>query len=339
MDYFGVVREAWGLVRRERGLWGLGAIELLHHLMLWLLMLVVMLPVVLLAMVAAASRDSVAMSTFGDGVAFWLASRYVELMALLVAVFLAYTAAAVLSLAAQAGIVSETAKTLAGEKPSATAGLAVGFKRWWRAAAILALPALPGLLYALLLAILVRSLVAAPLAAGEQLDFVQLQAVMSGLSPVSWLVGLVALPLGVLAAVALRIGIIEDTEWRVALKDAWRFCREHLTHVALLFLVLYLVAFAATLVAELAIGMVGGVFGVGAVLVGTSAGLEAGVAVGAVGIVALLVLLAAFMAGLGLVSSVSWTMMWMRLRPDQSPTAEAASAVSLSTGPRQEESQ
>lgn len=340
MDYFGVVREAWDVVRRERGLWGLGAIELLRHLTLWALIAVVAVPMVMLSMVAAASRDSVAMSVFGDGLAFWLASRYVGLLALLVAVFLAYTAAAVLSLAAQAGIVSETAKALDGERPSATAGLAVGFKRWWRAAAILALPALPSLLYALILAIVVRSLVAAPLAAGERLDFVQLQGVMSGLSPVSWVVGLVALPLGVLAAVALRIAIIEDIEWREAFKGAWEFCREHFSHVALMFLVLYLVAFAATLVAELAVGIIGGVLGVGAVLVGTSAGLEAGVAVGAVAIVVLLVLFGMFMAGLGLVSSISWTIMWSRLRPPgQSPAIVAASAVSLSTGPRQEETQ
>lgn len=325
MDYFGVVREAWDVIKRERGLWGLAAIELVHYLLLMLLALLTSVPVVMLA-AAAASQQRLAVSSVIDTATFWFASHYTALLILLGVVFVAYATAAVLSVAAQAGIVDQAARSLRGGVVVAGDGLGVGFRLWWRAASILALPALPALLYYLALAIVMQAMVAAPLSTGARPDLAGVNTAIGLLSPVSTMVGVLGIPLGVLAILALRFGVIRDLAWRDAFREAWRFAKVHFTHVALLYLVLLLVILLATFASEFVFGMLSAVFLGAALVVGMNVGKAVGIAIGVVGGILVVAAFCAFLAVLSLVNSVSWTVMYVRLNePIPQSMAEEAS--------------
>lgn len=315
-------------MRRERGLLGLASLEVVHVTLLWVLVLAGSVPFLMVVLLAVPAQESVAVSGFSDAVLFWLSQNYRALMVVIVVAFVAYTAAAVLSVAAQGGIVSETARSLSGAKASASSGLTTGFRLWWRSAAILALPALPSLIVVLGLAVALQVGIAAPLAAGARPDFLRFELVADALAPVSSLFSIAAVPLSVWAFVSLRFAIIDDLAWRASFARGWRLLKSHPGEIALMFIVVYVVAFAVALAAELAAGAIAGVLGAIAFVLGIQAGLRAGAFLGVIAALVLLVLMAVTSAGLSALSSVCWTVMWTKLTVQEADPIVAESLPS-----------
>lgn len=315
MDYFEIVRGGWAVVRRERGLWWLGAVEALHVLLLWLLMLSVTLPLLLVLFLAFAPQQDLPLPPIADDLSFWLSRNYVALMASMVIAFLAYAVAAVVTVAAQGGIVHQVGQALRGGPVSASRGLAAGFAMWWRTAAILALPALPSLLFLLALALMLQFMVVGPLSAGGSPDALQLRITLDAISPLSTLVSFATVPLSVWAFLALRFAILADLTWRDAYVAAWRLAKAHLKDVALLFLVIYAVMFVVAFVAEVVIGLASGLLSLVAILSWSMGGVAVAIAFVAFAALVAMIALAGVSAGIALVTSAVWTLFWTRLQP------------------------
>jgi hypothetical protein len=253
---------------------------------------------------------------------------------LLAVTFLVWAVLLVIDVAAQGGLTSEGRRVLAGEGASFGRGLSFGMKRWWRTAVVMALPALPGLVYLLVVVIVLWAQLVRPLASGAPPDLAALGALanaLSAISPLSYLSSLLAIPLGVWAMLALRFGLVDDLAWARAFGAAWALVRHRFVDVLLITLIIYAIAYAAALV----IGIMGTVLAAGfafvVVSVATSGAASTAWLIGGAGILVLGVVLAAWSLAFSVYYSLVWTAFWVRAKEPGSAEAVIAAPASAGT--------
>jgi hypothetical protein len=323
VEYGRILRGAWTISVRTRALWWLGAISAAQ---------VAVYSVVVAGLTAPLSVmpgfvSTIASIEAGDSsgldaaraqplftAAEWLGAHLEVVVIGAIAVFSAWLVLGVFDVAAQIGIVTQVDAVAESRSASLTTGLRDGFRLWWRAVALLALAALPALVYLLLMALLVLFAVTIPLYLGQPPHAGAALLSNLVLAPLSGVVSLVSVPLVILVQLALRFAVIDDSAWRPAFGAAWRLAKAHLAEIAVTYLLLMLVtlvavvAFAAIVAAAVAIG---GVLLLGIALAATAGDIvAAGRAAlwGAAGFAGLLLL--ALQAVMFVWQSSVWTLVW-----------------------------
>ncbi len=323
MDYWGVVRQAWAVSRRTRPLWWLGVISAAQLVVYTFMMTLLLIPVVALPQVfialGAASEDAAASAAIDRG--FGIASSYITayglpVLAGFVALMAFWIVLGVFDVAAQPGLITQTTESVEGRPTSVRAGMADGFRLWWRTVGLLVISAMPALLYVLAMGLLGLFTVSLPLLAGEMPDPIRIQVGYRLLSPLSTLVSLVSIPLGVWVALALRFAVLDDLEVRPALGAAWRVMKAEPAEVFLIYLVIAVVGMIVGIPLAIVVTLIVGGFAVAAVAVGVSGGAAAIVPVVGISLVGLLVIalvMFAFSSIWFVYTSVAWTLFWRRL--------------------------
>jgi hypothetical protein len=192
---------------------------------------------------------------------------------------------------------------------------------------LLAVAALPSLIYLLAIALFTFFTVSLPLYQGRLPDAISLSASNALTAPLSTLVSLAAIPLGVLVALGLRFAVLQDCEWREALGRAWRLGRSRFVDVALMYLVILGITTAVVIVMGIVVGVVVSVGGIGIAVMVSGAGVSAPVVVlgVVVALISMLVLAAGSVATFTWVS-VAWTLFWRRAIGAEQPAAPVPAA-------------
>ena len=188
----------------------------------------------------------------------WVAARAGLIFAAMLGVFmLLWLVLGVLDVAAQVGMITQVDAVKERRTPSASAGMADGFRYWWRAVALLAIAALPALVYLLIVALVVLFTVSLPLFMGNQPA--PGAALISNLvlTPLSAVSSLIAIPLAVLVQLALRFAVLENASWRPAFGRAWRLAKSALTEVAITYLLLVAVGFVVSMALMIVLALAG----------------------------------------------------------------------------------
>lgn len=258
MDYWRIVTEAWRVAWRNHSLWWLGLIRCIAGLVGGVVVLALALPLTLASALPTVARDLPVNDLPFDSAWFaTILTRFWAWMALAFGVVLVvWLAFAILDVAAFGGLIGEVDQAERGQATSASRGLRVGFKAWWRVAGLLALMLLPTLIVLLVRAIALYFAVAVPLQAGRAPDFGAITASSQGLSGLRNLASLIAIPLGVIVQLAARFAVIDRVHAAQSLARAWDICKRKVGEVVLMYLVFVLIA----IVVAVGIGVVITVF-------------------------------------------------------------------------------
>jgi hypothetical protein len=310
VDWGGLVREAWRLAFRTRPLLGLSAITALQAVALIVMSggVVALFVVVLIQAFAPAGAGSPTLVQS-------LASLWPALMASALGLMAVWLVLAVFDVAARPGLITQTLAASDGRAASIAAGLGDGFRIWWRTVGLLAIAAMPGLIYALVLSIGLLFVVSLPMYLGNAPDPVVLSLANSLSQPLGGLVSLVAIPLGVLSQLGLRYAAAEDLHWRPAFSAAWVLAKARFADVALVYLLLVALIGIVGLGLAIVLGILGLIAAAVTLAFGAGAGGPSAAAVmswvvcGVLGAVTLFV----FQVYAGAFSSVMYTMFWVRV--------------------------
>jgi hypothetical protein len=244
----------------------------------------------------------------------WLGTHWLALAVGAALVMAAWLVLGALDVAAQTGIVTQ-ADAVADRRPaSARAGMRDGFRFWFRAVALLALAALPTMVYLLVMAAVVFFTVSLPLYLGQPPNPGAAFAANLVLSPLSAVVSVISVPLAVLVQLALRFAVVDDVVWRPAFRSAWKLVKSNLTEIFIAYALVTLVTMAALfLFAALAalLAMIASVLFLGGALVFTSGDTSSAGRIalfGTAGFVGLLFV--AFQAVMFVWQSAVWTLVW-----------------------------
>jgi len=256
VDYWGIVQQAFRVTRTRRALWGFGGVAavsgLLSTVVLGSIGLMAGLVVALTQLVVAGDVSAIAslqegittLSSQIQGVAQpWVPAIVAGV--LVIGIF--WLAVIVVDVAATGGAVMQTDAALEGRDVSFQDGMRQGFEAWGRTATVLAVAVAPALSVALLQAAALFTTVTLPLMAGTPPDATRVFVANQMASSIGSLVSVLAIPLGVLAMLALRWTLIEGVSWHKAFAMAWRACRTHFVEVLLMYLVLLAISLAAGL--------------------------------------------------------------------------------------------
>jgi hypothetical protein len=323
VEYGRIVREAWSITVRTKSLWWLGGIaaaQVAVYLVVvsGLVAPMAALPALASAITASSTSLSAGVPTAAErllvAVGQWLGTHWLALATGTALVLAAWLVLGVLDVAAQIGIVTQ-ANAVAERRPaSLRAGMRDGFLHWWRAVALLALAALPTMVYLLVMAAVVFFTVSLPLYLGQPPNPGGAFLANLVLSPLSAVVSVLSVPLAVLVQLALRFAVVDDVVWRPAFRSAWRLAKSNLTEIFIAYAVVALVSMVALLLfAFLAalLALIASVLFLGGALVLTSGDTSSAGRIalfGTAGFVALLFV--AFQAVMFVWQSSVWTLVW-----------------------------
>ncbi|MDR3686292.1 MAG: hypothetical protein P4L93_04970 [Coriobacteriia bacterium] len=342
MDWTGMLRESWRILRRTPTLWGLGAISALQLGVYTLIIMGLIVPMTLLTQALVVAGSAAASGGASSGLASALPAvvagiqRWApEMVAGIVAIIVGWAVLGVFDVAATVGAITQTSAVLDGGDVSVGLGMRDGFGVWWRTIGLLAIAALPSLVYLLAIALFTLFTISIPLSMGQAPNVAAITGGNAINSVLSSVVGIIGIPLAVLVNLGLRYVAVEGQEWRFAFSSAWKLARSRLADVALL----YLLQAGIGIAAGLALGIVVGIL---AAIVGAVVALLVAAAHAFSGPAMFVTLLACLTAGLVLFvysvavivwSSVLWTLFWRRLTgreaPVISPDYQAGVAASL----------
>jgi hypothetical protein len=347
LDFWLITTDSFRLMRRTGAVWRLALISAIQVLLYTVIILGVIAPMGVLTQLAVATGSGGDPNTLGSGanaVEFatavsngvrWVGTNWVPLVAGIVVLTLAWAASGVFDVAATAGIITQTNASRDGRPTSAATGIRDGFRIWWRTVGLLAIAALPSLVYLLAIAVYTFTAVSLPLYQGRLPQAPNLSGGAVS-TPFSALISLFGIPLSVLVALGLRFAVLEDCEWRQAFVRAWRLTRARLVDVTLMYLMIVVITLAAVIgvsVVAAFVFTVGGI-GVGLILAGGGALSSAPVvALGIIGSVALGVLLLALAIVTLAWQSVAWTLFWRRATGAEQPVSGGPSQFRPAVGP------
>jgi hypothetical protein len=325
VDFGAIVADSWKAMRRNPALWGLAGVSALQVALYALIVGGVVAPMAVLSQamiglrasqVDGANTDSaVQLSTLVTESGRWIGGHWALLVGVTAAAMALWATSGVMDVAATVGAITQTDAAMGGAQPSVSAGLHDGFGVWWRTIGLLAIAALPTLLYLLVYALITFYTVSLPLYTGSLPNPAAMSSGNAILVPMSTLVTIAGIPLGVIVALGLRFVALRGLDWRSALAAGWRLARERFGNVALMYLIIMAVTTLATIAATVVIAVV---------LV---------VLVGMLGVVALIPMLA-LIAGTLLWQSVSWTVFWRRsLAAETAPQASLGNSASSAENP------
>jgi hypothetical protein len=323
VEYGRIVREAWSITARTRALWWLGAISAAQLVVYTVMVIAVVVPMTALPQIAystTAVESGFAVGTPSPraqqllGLAQWMGAHFVAITLGVLAVCALWLVLGVFDVAAQTGMVTQVNAVAARRSASVGAGLSDGFRLWWRAVSLLALAALPALVYLLIMAIVMFFTISLPLFLGTPPKAGAALIANLAISPLSGLVSLLSVPLGVLVQLALRFAFLDELPWRPAFGAAWRLAKRHFVEILLTYAVIALMSAAALTVFAALAAVVSGlasvlVLGGGLLLSAGNLGASGRAAgFGAIGVAGLLLL--AFQAVLLVWQSAVWTLVW-----------------------------
>jgi hypothetical protein len=259
-------------------------------------------------------------------VVLWLNGHWVPLGVFVFIITAIWAVFGVYDVAATAGMISQAEAATLRRRASASAGLRGGFRIWWRTVGLLAIAAMPSLIYMLVIALISFFTVSLPIYRGTLPNTAAMSASNAITVPLSSIVSIASIPLGILVALGLRYAVLEDCEWRDAFRRAWRLAKSKLAEVAIMYFVVLVVLTMLSFVMIVAIAVVVAAAAVlVALFMGGSAGVLTGGSVFVIAISALLVTAVCIgtMALMLLWQSVAWTLFWRRLTGREPPTLTA----------------
>jgi hypothetical protein len=338
VDFTAIISDCWRLIRTTRPLWWLATISAIQLALYATIVGIIIVPMTVLTQMAVIARqqassgraDPVQLDVMVVGAVHWLGANWAMLAASAVTLLAIWAVSGVFDVAATAGAITQADAVAGGKPASAAAGLHDGFRIWWRTIGLLAIAALPALLYLLLLAVVTFYTTSLPLYRGELPDLSAMRVgnVMS--TPVSVLVSLVSIPLNVIVALGLRFAALGGMEWRESFGRGWALLKARFVDVAVWYLIVIGFGAAISFVGMVPISIV---LIVGAMVVLATGAIHVGgaglAAIGAVAGVGCAVLMALVILVTLLWQSVAWTMFWRELT--------GTSAVELTQEPVQGE--
>jgi hypothetical protein len=324
VDFKRMIPESWKLTRTTRPLWGLGAISVAQVLVYAFITVGLIAPMSVLTQLVIQQAQqpdaSTPLSAFTNQAAQWLSANATTLFAGIGAVVLVWVILGVLDVAATGGTIGQTIEAIEGRPASVSAGLREGFRIWWRTIGLLAISALPALLYLLPVAFFMLTSVTLPMMQGRAPNMATAQAgnLFTGLF--STVVSIVSVPLIVLVQLGLRFAVVESQEWRQAMRSAWGVARGRLSDVILTYLVQIGITTVVGVIAGIAVSIIG-LPAVGAVYLLALRSQSVAAVVVAVIVALLIALLSGFLLiGVMVWYSVFWTLAWRRLtHPAEQP--------------------
>ena len=320
MDWSGLVRETFGVMRRGQALWKLALVSAIQAGLYAVLMGAVIVPMTLLTQVLAQTGSSTSplppefAATYLPQVLAWFSANASAIVGGVVVLMLLWAASGVFDVAATAGSISQTSALAESRDASFSQGVHDGFRVWWRTIGVLALAAVPALISLVGVAAATVLTVTIPIAQGHAPSVVAIGAGNAMNSLLSTVAGIVGIPLGVIAQLGLRYVVLDDMQPKRAWVSGWRLAKTRLVDVVLMYLLQAGVALAGAFAFAIVFGTLAGVLAITLAVLGGSAGSFSGamVSVSAVGALLLLGVGLAFSVMVLLWQSVVWTLFWRR---------------------------
>lgn len=335
MDWSGLLRETFDVMRRGRPLWQLAIVSAIQAGLYGVLALAVILPMTLLTqvLVQAGTGSSGLPPDITDRyvpqAVAWISANQAAIVAGAVVLFLLWIVAGVFDIAATAGSISQACSVADGRPASFAQGMRDGFRVWLRTIGVLAVAAIPALVSLAGVAALMLVTVTIPLAQGQQPSAVAMAAGNGVNSLLSTVSGIVGIPLLVIAQLGMRFIVVEDMQWKPAWLEGWKMTKERLGDVAITYVIQLGVTMAVALIFTVILAVLGGALGAVALAMANGAGSLSGAAVVALTLgVAVAVVLAVVCSALVVLwQSVLWTLAWRRMRQTGQTTHQPAPSV------------
>jgi len=326
-----MLRESWRIMRRTPALWGLGAISALQLGAYMLIIMGLIVPMTMLTqLLVVAGNTAASGGSSGEFAAAlptvieWIQRWTPQIVAGIVAIIVGWAALGIFDVAATAGAITQTTSALEGRDATIGAGMRDGFGVWWRTIGLLAVAALPSLVYLLAVALFTLFTISIPLSMGQAPNLAAITGGNAINSVLSSVVGIIGIPLAVLVNLGLRYVAVEGQEWRSAFSSAWKLAGSRLADVALLYLLQAGVGLAAALVVSIVIGVLAAIAGLVVALLVAAAHAFSGAAMFVTllaGLVAAAVLFA-YSVAIIVWASVLWTVFWRRLTGRERPVVQ-----------------
>ena len=342
MDWSGLLRDSWRTARRTPALWQLALVSASQVALYAVVIGGLIAPMSVLTqwLVQAQSPPGGAIpladmtQTYLPALLVWLTRNGPLLVVGVLGITLLWALSGVLDVAAAAGSISQTSAAVEGRHASFAEGMRHGFGVWWRMVALLAIAAMPSLLYLLAIALFMLFAVSLPLFQGHTPDLALIGIGNATNSILSLVVGLVGIPLGVLVQLGVRFVVVEGLDWRGAWSSAWMLARARAVDVVLLYLLQLAVVSVATIAFSILVGVIVAAAGIAVALSVASVHhfSDSAITLASVAVVAVLVVSFAFAVLTLIWQSVVWTMFWRRItgrdplgiRPSDALSADAS---------------
>ena len=328
-----MLRESWRIMRRTPALWGLGAISALQLGAYMLVIMGLIVPMTILTQVLVAAGSAAAsggqsgqFASALPAVVAWIQRWTPGIVAGIVAIIVGWASLGVFDVAATVGAITQTSAVIEGRDVSVKSGMHDGFGVWWRTIGLLAIAALPSLIYLLAIAVFTLFTISIPLSLGQTPNVAAISGGNAINSVLSGVVSLVGIPLAVLVNLGLRYVAVEGLEWKSAFSSAWKVAGSRLADVALLYLLQAGVGLAAGLALGIVMGVLAAIAGGIVALLVVSAHTFSGAAMFVTllaGLTAAVVLFA-YSVAIIVWSSVLWTLFWRRLTGRERPVVQPA---------------
>ena len=325
MDFGRIISDSWRIMRTTKALWWLGLISAVQISLYALIVGGMIAPMAVLTQLmvtvrqgseAGAGTDTAQLSAAVTTAGLWLSANWPALLTGASALVLAWGVAGVYDVAATAGLITQAEASAQGRPASASTGLRDGFHVWWRTVGLLAVAALPSLIYMVAIGLVTLFAVSLPLYQGALPNPAALRTGTALSQPLSLLVSIVSIPLGILVALGLRFAVLRGFEWRESLAHAWDLAKHRLTDVGLMYLIVIGIGTAISLVGMIPSIVLFVVFAiVAAVTIGASHGAVSAtlVVIGCIFAILVLVLFLVVMVATIMWQSVAWTVFWRQI--------------------------
>jgi hypothetical protein len=323
LDWSGLLRDSWRTARGTSALWQLGLVSAAQVVLYSAVIGGMIAPLTVLTQLlvqaqsplAGTGASAEAIQASLPGLLVWLTRNGPVLAATGLGVMLLWGASGVLDVAATGGSISQTLVAVEGRRASFAAGMRDGFGAWWRMVGLLAIAAMPGLLYLLVIALFTLFAISLPMLAGRAPDLATIGVGNTASGLLSPIVGMVGIPLAVLVQLGVRFVVLEGQDWRRAWSSAWALAKTRLADVVLMYLLQLAIASVAAIAYSVVIVVIVVAAGTAVVFAVAAANGFSGTAVVLTAVAAIMVLIVSFaLVVLTLVwQSVVWTLFWRRI--------------------------
>jgi len=322
-DFKALALDAWKLTRRGRPLWWLGLVSAAQAFLYEAIVMAITAPLLALPQLmvdpnAQPTSETIPLDAWRETALVWItdsiAAHGGAIIGVIITVMLVWIALGVLDVASQTGLITQVSAAENRGTASFSAGMRDGFRVWWRVVGLLAIAALPSLIWMTAMGLVVLFTMTLPLLQGAAPDPGAALAGNAMLSPFSALVSLLGIPLGLTVQLGMRNAVLADADWRESFSAGWKLLRGNVIEVLLVYLLVAAVGMLVGLVAGIALSVVGVVVTV----VVVSSALAAGGATATVvatlvaSFAVLMLLLVPVTVVLYVWNSAVWTLYWSR---------------------------
>jgi hypothetical protein len=246
----------------------------------------------------------------------WVSDHRLGIVGGVLSLFAVWAVSGVFDVAATAGTVSQTGRLADNRQATFSQGMRDGFRAWWRTIGLFAIAAIPALMSLAVLAVVTLLTINIPIAQGHSPSPAAISVGSMINSAASGALGLVAIPLGVIAQLGIRYVVFEDAGWKSAWRSAQELARTRLSDVAIMYLIQVAVVWVCSVAFVFVAGALAAVLIVSLALIVGAAHSFSGAAffVSALGVLALTLCCVAYFIVVVVWQSVAWTLFWRRVR-------------------------